>query len=438
MKIRDHFLIAVKSLLRRPWRSLVVLQGVIWGVALTVFPASLRSGAYDQARMKAEEFGVDRVSIQVQHPDTGDVLTLGDCDAIRAAFGPEGGAPEDRRVLACAPIVEKNLWVASMPDSTPTRMDVLFTTAESQEARSFHAARGRYITEDDIRNARRVCVLEALAAEKLFKDEDPLGKTLLIRQGFRMERFRVIGVMEKRSRERLGTDDYGFNRRKGKSMVEKFTGPLGLRRPEQAWKRSEMAVHAPLTSDRGADTKVDWILVRAAKADSTRELKKALNDFLVERGHTVAMYSNLFYPMLIESERHTYGVLYLGILIVCLLMSALAIVNTMLIAVMERSREIAIRRTEGARKWHIAAQFMFESTLMCLVGALIGLPTGLGLAWLNLLLRPRYHALIAVGMPWGTVLPAVGMALAVGILAGVLPAGKAASVDPVVVLSRSA
>lgn len=432
-------MIAVKALLRRPWRSLVVLQGVIWGVALTVFPASLREGARNQARLKAEELGIDRITIQSQYEDAGDALTLKDCDEIRGAFGPSGGMPENLRVTACAPLVVRGDLRVRLPGSLKSiKTDALFTTPESEAARSFHVALGRYLTREDVEDDRKVCVLEALAASALFGDEDPVGRTVLIPGRRKGERYEVVGVMEKRSEERLGTDDYGFRNSGGGSVVERFAKPLGLRMPQQTWKRSETAVHLPLAPESGAETRVDWILLRAAHAENTHELKKALNDFLVERNHSVAIYGNLFYPMLIESERHTYGVLYLAVLLVCLLMSALAIVNVMLIAVMERSREIAIRRTEGARRRHIAAQFMLESALMCVIGAAIGLPTGLGLAWVNLLLRPRFHTLSAVGMPWGTVLPAMGAALAVGILAGVLPASRAASVEPVVILSRSA
>jgi len=439
MRIRDHFLIAIKSLLRRPWRSLVVVQGVIWGVALTVFPASLREGARNQACLRAEEFGVDRISIQLHHEGSGGALTLEDCDAIRSAFGPSSSALPARRVVACAPlVVERDLLVGVVSDPKPITTDRLLTTPEAQDARSFHVARGRYITPDDIECNRRVCVLEALAAAALFGREDPLGKTVVVRQWLKTEYLEVVGVMEKRSEERLGTDDYGFRNRGDNSVVERFTKPMGLKRPEQRWKRSEMAVHVPLVPERGANTKVDWILLRAARADKTVELKTAVNDLLVERGHTVAIYGNLFYPMLIESEQHTYGVLYLAIMLTCLLMSGLAIVNTMLIAIMERSREIAIRRTEGARRWHIAVQFVLESAIMCAIGAVVGLPVGLGLAWVSLLLSPRQHALSAIGLPWGILLPALAAALAVGVLAGVLPARRAASIDPVVILSRNA
>jgi ABC-type antimicrobial peptide transport system permease subunit len=142
--------------------------------------------------------------------------------------------------------------------------------------------------------------------------------------------------------------------------------------------------------------------------------------------------------MLIASEQDISSRLYLAIMLVCMLLSGLAIVNTMLIAVLERAREIAIRRVEGARRRDIAAQFVTETALMCVIGAIIGMPVGLGLAWANIILRPRFHTLSAVGLPWGVVLPIIGAALVVGVLAGLLPARRAAKVDPVVTLSRSA
>lgn len=453
MKIRDNFLIAVKSLLRRPLRTIIVLQGVIWGVALTVFPASLREGAYQQARLRAQELGIDRVSIQVQDPESGDALTVADCDAVNAAFGPGGYSIEGLRVLACAPVkVMEGRIVETADKKAQFTADIVMTSPESEEARSFRVARGRYFTRAEMEKGEAVCVLEALAARELFGDADPIGQSVRVSYLIALPeeiivdpsvtgtepRYTVIGVMEKRSEEQLNTDDYGFRDKGDKGIMERFTKPLGLLRPKERWKRSETAVHVPLLLSEGAATKVDWILLRAANAEKTRQLEQSVNDFLVERGHKVAVYGNLFYPMLIENEKNTSARLYLAIMIACMIMSGLAIVNTMLISVIERSREIAIRRTEGARRRDIAAQFVTESAVMCFIGAILGVPVGLGLAWANILFRPRFHSFSAVAMPWGELALVIVVALFVGVIAGLLPARRAAKVEPVVILSRGA
>jgi len=440
LKIRDNFLIAVKSLLRRPLRTIIVLQGIIWGVALTVFPASLREGAHNQARLRAQELGIDRISIHLQDAESGDALTLEDCAEIDKTFGPKSAAPKTRRILACAPVnVKEGRKARTAESANEITTDIIHTTPQSEEARSFRAAKGRYITQQDIDRHGKVCVLEALIAKELFGEEDPVGRTIFIQYSLiDIQPYRVVGVMEKRSEEQLSTDDYGFKDKGDKSIVERFTRPLGLMRPDEHWKRSEMSIHTPLIPADGPATKVEWILLRAANADTTRDVENAINDFLLERGRTVAVYGNLFYPMLIASEQDVSSRLYLAIMIASMLMSGLAIVNTMLIAVLERAREIAIRRIEGARKRDIAAQFLTETLLMCFIGAVTGVPVGLGLAWSNILLRPRFHTLSAVALPWGEVLPVIGIALLVGVLAGLLPARRAAQVDPVVTLSRSA
>jgi len=440
LKILDNFIIAVKSLLRRPLRTIIVLQGIIWGVALTVFPASLREGARNQAHLRAQELGLDRISVQLQDAGSGDALTLADCAEIEKSFGSKSAAPQTRRILACAPVnVKEGRKARTAESADEVTTDIIYTTPQSEEARSFRAARGRYITREDIDRRDNVCVLEALIAKQLFGDEDPIGGIIVIQYSLiDIRAYRVVGVMEKRNDDQLSTDDYGFKDRGDRSIMERFTKPLGLMRPNEHWKRSETSIHIPLIPANGPATKVEWILLRAAQADNTREVENALNDFLLERGHTVAVYGNLFYPMLIASEQDLSSRLYLAIMIASMLMSGLAIINTMLIAVLERSREIAIRRIEGARRRNIAAQFITETSLMCLIGAVAGVPVGMGLAWVNIMLRPRFHALSAVALPWGELLPVIGIALLVGVLAGLLPARRAAKVDPVVTLSRSA
>jgi putative ABC transport system permease protein len=457
LKIRDNFQIAIKALLRKPLRTIIVLQGIIWGVALAVFPASVREGALNQARLRAQELGIDRVSIQLQDTDSGDALTLGDCDEMKRVFGPGGNMPETRRVMACAPVRVSEGLEAGRPESgKELSTDVIQTTPDLQEAWYFRAARGRYLTQDDIEHHNNVCVLEALAAEKMFGNEDPIGKTILVRppkedarkapggttaarraRG-KVESFKVVGVMEKRSAERLETDDYGFRDKGEGNVIERLSKPLGLLRPKVQWKRSEMSIHTPLFPEEGENSKVDWILIRASHAENTRELEQAVSDFLLDRGHRVAVFGNLLYPILVESEQHINSRLYLAVMVACMLMSGIAIMNTMLITVVEREREIAIRRTEGARRRDIAAQFITESSAMCVIGAVIGVPVGLGMSWLNIMLRPRFHSLSAVGFPWVDILIVAGAALCVGLVAGVLPAARAARLEPVVILSRSA
>ena len=101
---------------------------------------------------------------------------------------------------------------------------------------------------------------------------------------------------------------------------------------------------------------------------------------------------------------------------------------------MERHREIAIRRVEGASKKDIIWQFLTEGIVLCVVGALLGVPLGLGLAYIVSLYEP--YAISGVSVPLKDVLFALGCAVLLGTVAAILPAKRAANLDPVVILQN--
>ena len=427
-KIIRNILIGLRAVVKRPWRNILVLQGIIWGVALIVFPASLRTGSKALAYQKARELRLDHLSIESQIKEVGECLSLADFVALEKEFVPG-------RVVAAAPVQVREGYRLEAQDGV-VETSLVITGPSMQQARDFRVGRGRYFTAEDIKKREKVCVLEPGLAKELFPGKDPLNRYVDVhRPGGEPSRRLVIGVMEQRDPESLATNDLGFTRAREIEAIKLVAQPLGLRNPKQEWKYSDRCIHLPLTVG-GDDTVIDWIVLKAVDAANTKQLQRELIDLFARRGRKAAIYGNLFYPALVEAEKHTYEVLYLAIFFVCVGMSGMAIVIVMLISVVERSREIAIRRIEGAERADIRLQFLAEGGILCLLGGVAGVPLGLLLAEFSAWLRPHIQPLVAVGFPWTTALLAIAGATVVGIVSALLPARRAAGLEPAVVLSQ--
>jgi cell division protein FtsX len=204
----------------------------------------------------------------------------------------------------------------------------------------------------------------------------------------------------------------------------------GLVPGDDDWKRSETAVVVPLgllpTTARTGE--VDWVILRAAPRD-VPETATAIERFLGERGRDVEVGTNMVWPLLASKGLDRYLALNRALFLACLVMGGVVITNLMLLSVLERTREIAIRRTEGAARGDILAQFLGEAFLMGVLGTLVGVPLGLALARVRVALEPV--SMLVVEIPWSAIVVVASMAVATSVLAGLLPALRAARLEPV-------
>ncbi len=436
MGIWDNARIAIRAMLNRPVRTFLVLQGVIWGAAIIVFPAATEKGSIHNALRNASRFKTDEITVRAQERPGLENLKLSDVEAIDAALAG--------RKCGVAPFRTSSgeVFVASRIVKTT----VVGTNETSPRTRSFYPRRGRYITAEDVKQGRRVCVLEALAAEELFPKRSPLGKKVAVRCGDRLLSLEVVGVMENRSEDELATDEYGFRKEGGltgirnrfrakwlREMIRKLKYMVGISLEDTGWKRTEKCVHVPLSLLSRKDDSVDWLIVRT---DPLRVVETAhrIQNLLITRNKEPVLLYNIFLPILLSDQLKLKDDLTVALFILSLIMGGAVITNIMLMAVMERHREIAIRRVEGASKNDIVRQFLTEGMVLCATGGLLGMPLGLGLACIASFFRP--YAISGVGIPLRDMIVAVLSATLLGALAAILPAKRAAKLDPVIVLQN--
>ena len=371
------------------------------GVAIGVFSLTLMmgiTGAMRQEVLKAlGQLGADVIVVV-----PGDFKNLGG-RTIQISFYPtltlqDAEAIKDKcpSVSLVAPYkkVAPNLHFGGKSLSA----DVFGLTPEYEEIAGYSVACGRFLNEEDLEEIRQVAVIGADVAKELYGEPCPVGKTIYLFYA----PYRIVGVMEKR-----GTDISGEN--------------------------LDMRVYIPLTSAMRRVANVDYldgiyVLPLPSKTDEAEDEIKSLllkrhgtEDFTVSRYEDIAntrkQAMEIFSKLSIVVSTIAFGVGALGILAV------------MTLSVYERLVEIGVRRAFGATRWNIFKQFLFESTVLSVSGALFGILFAVLLVLLISQLAgwPFY-------LPFKGALISFSLSVLIGLLSGVYPALRATSFEPKEVL----
>ncbi len=270
--------------------------------------------------------------------------------------------------------------------------------------KNYELSAGRVFTEQEVRAGSTVLVIGDLIAEKLFEGVDPLGKSVTI-AGLP---YRVIGVVKKQG------NLFGISL--DKFAVMPFTAPA--RRhicPHNVLDELQVqaASHGDMVAAMGE---------AEARMRGRRQLKpRDENNFHLQTSEGA-----------LSGWKKISGILMMalpGLVAISLVVGGIVIMNIMLMAVSERTREIGIRKALGARRRDIMAQFIVESATLSVVGAALGILAGLGLAWVVQALTPMPAAVA----PW-SVAVGVLLGISVGVIAGAYPASRAARLDPITAL----
>lgn len=270
--------------------------------------------------------------------------------------------------------------------------------------RNFDIASGRAFTSQEVRAGASVAVIGDLVAERLFAGQDPLGRSVTIR-GIP---YRVVGVVAKQG-TLFGISLDKFAVVPFTSHAKRWTCPLnGIR--EVQFQASD-----PVTM-RLAMEEVETIMRGRHQLKPTEA-----NDFHMQTAEGA-----------LEGWQKISAILFAalpGLVAISLVVGGIVIMNIMLMAVAERTREIGIRKALGAKRRDILAQFIVESATLATVGAMFGVGLGIGLAFVVKSLTP----LPAAVAPW-SIGVGVFLGVAVGMTAGIYPASRASRLDPIAAL----
>ena len=407
MQFWEGVSLALNQLRTEKLKSFFSLLGVILGVMFLIVVVTVVEGLdrYVREEVTAQVFGINTVTLR-RWPE-GDVnsnreerrawrrrplLRYDDADALR-----------ERLSIPALIAVESTTRSTAVGDNGRTVTGVRVTGASPEifEIRNLTAARGRVFTPQEADAGVPVIVLGSETAEIVFEDDDPLGRTVRLR-GFP---YRVIGVLEERG-SIFGESLDNFAYAPARSPIQTITNPRGI--------VDEVIIQT-----------VDPSLIREAQLEAEgimrtrRRLPPAeASDFALETtDEAISFWDNISRILFLALP---------GLVAISLVVGGIVIMNIMLVSVMERTREIGVRKALGARRRDIMTQVLIEAATLSTVGAAFGVAAGIAIATFIAAVSPLPAA---VSAKWITV--GVVLGTSVGIGAGVYPASQASKLDPV-------
>jgi putative ABC transport system permease protein len=405
--LRETLWLALDALHAHKLRSFLTLLGVILAVTTLVAVMSVVDGlnryVSDRvANLGSDAFVVDRFGIITNFDEWNKArkrppITLDDFEYLRDRM-------QLARRVGAAENTTADVRFGNVLDEDA---NVLGVTPNYAEIRSFEVAAGRFLTDADELHRAPVCFIGADLVEKFFPGLDPIGKE--IRAG--SEQYEIVGVAKARGSVFGQTQDNFI-------MM-----PLGTYR--KSW-------HAP-------DDSLDIFI----QARGTEWMNQALDEarvMLRARRHTEYSAPDSFGLIASASitglwERLTGNVFAIAVSLtsVFLVVGGIVIMNIMLASVTERTREIGLRKSLGARRRHIIMQFLVESAVLAAVGGLTGILLALGITELVRVTTP-----IPISTPMRAVITALALSTVVGLFFGIYPAMRAARLDPIEALRAEA
>ena len=392
MKTADMLALSLKGLLRYKFRSILSAIGVVFGVASVISMMSIGEGAKQEVIDQLKFLGTNNISIDnvrgknVIDPSEG--LSMDDAERIASVL---------KDSIIVSPVR------TNIGDYSYKGINSVFRTMavlpQYFEINSMTLEKGRFFDDKDSVSKNMVCIIGAGLRKELFKFEDPIGKCIFLNGHC----YTVIG----------------------------FLGNINIPKPSvEVIKTHDINrdVYIPLSSEMSENIFIDRI---AIKVFSDEKVVAAANIIktILDRVHKGAAHYEIIIPreLLRQSyeTRKTFTIVLVLISGITLLVGGIGIMNTMLLNITKRTKEIGIRRALGSTKNEILLQFLIESVLLTVIGGLMGIVIGYASSALI-----KYYAQWRIIVSVNAVFFAFIISVTVGVLSGLYPAYKASELDP--------
>ncbi len=399
MKLKNILVAALKSILKSRMRSLLTTLGIIIGVAAVIVMVSIGEGAQRQVEQQIAALGSNLLIVFPGASTAGGVnrgagssnrFTMEDVNAIK---------DNATYIKAVSPIVRAGAQVIGGVGNWNTQINGV--SPEYLDIRSWRLQSGEFFTTKDVVARSKVCIIGSEVKKNLFPNSDPIGELIRIRS----VPFKVIGVLEEKGQSAVGTNNDDIILAPSSSVLDRLSGGRYINYIQAS--------------------AVTLAQIGQAQAELTRIMREAhhLHDG-DDDDFTIRNQADLT-----EAATATTKVLTLllgSVAAVSLVVGGIGIMNIMLVSVTERTREIGIRLSIGARATDILVQFLTEAIILSLSGGLIGILLAFGIAFI----LNNYSSQPAVIQP-AIIFISFAFAGAVGIFFGFYPARKAANLNPI-------
>lgn len=395
--------ISLNSLFENKSRSFLTMLGIIIGIGSVILMVSIGKGAERLILASIESFGNRSIFVQPGGGTQGGPPSITAIDKVKYK---DYLAMRNLDYLEdVAPILIYST-VASY-QSQNQRVRVVGTNEYYAKAINSGVQEGRFLTLEDLTNSSRVVVIGETNASELFGDQDPIGKQIKI-NGLN---FTVIGLMEKQ----------------GQRFFQDF----------------DSRIIVPITTMRSSIFGVDYVFSILANAKGN--VNEAIEDvrFFLRKRHAIynpeddpnkddfKVISQVDGAQTFQQVADTMTMFLVAVAAISLLVGGIGIMNIMLVAVSERTREIGIRKAVGANNSDILLQFLIEAVVLTFVAGIIGVTGGIFFSWLIAVIlvnfQPDWRFIITID----SVLIAFGVSVLIGLVFGIYPARNASKLDTI-------
>ena len=392
--------IALRALANNKLRGFLTMLGIIIGVASVITMLAIGQGSKKSIQEQISEMGSNMIMIQPGGDMRGGVRQEASAMETLKLQDYEDIVNETRYVSAATPTVNSSGQVICGAENAPTT--IYGVSPEYMEIRRYEIEDGEMFSEQDVRTAAKVCVVGKTIVDNLFPDGgNPVGKVVR----FEKLPFRIVGVLKSKGYNSMGMDQDDLILAPYTTIQKKVLAITHLQGITCSALKEEY-------TDQAID-EISEILRRNHRLKDTDD-----DDFTIRSTQELST--------MLTSTTDIMTTLLAAVAGISLLVGGIGIMNIMYVSVTERTREIGLRMSIGAKGIDILAQFLIESILISVTGGLIGVILGVGAALVvNIVARfPIYI------QPWSVLLSFV-VCTVTGVFFGWYPAKKAARLDPI-------
>ncbi|MEE2889420.1 MAG: ABC transporter permease [Planctomycetota bacterium] len=409
----------LRNLVGYPMRTVLTMLGVVFGVGSVIAMLALGAGAERELLREIGRLGIQNIiinSIKPEEPET---------SSQRSNWINSYGITfkDHRQIVDTIPGIERALPVhvskkTVWQGSRRVEGTLYAVTPEHLDMFGLNTSIGRNLTHVDDEKLSRVCVIRSGLLKELGIYQDPIGFPLNVGN----ETFHIVGVLAEDSflgyaRKALSVDA------KSSEIYVPYNSILRRHGTRSIVRRSG--------SSEATDVELNQVVISVTDLDQVLVTARMLGS-LLERNHPEQDYE-LVVPLEVLSQRQktqqVFNIALVAIASISLLVGGIGIANIMLATVTERTKEIGVRRALGARRRHIIAQFLTETTTISTIGGTVGVLVGIGLVQV-LTFFTGWSAAITLS----SVFLSLSISMAVGIISGIYPARRAAGLDPIAAL----
>ena len=383
MKFTQGIKMALSSVVANKMRSFLTMLGIIIGILSVIILIGMGQGTKQQVADQIQGLGTNLITVSITGSRD---ITVSNDDI--ASLDTKPG------IKAIAPIIDGNVTAEAGDKNTTTTVES--TTPNYEEIKQVGVDSGRFINQNDIDNRYRVAVVGVDVIDAIFPNRNVVGKTMLINGNL----FTIIGVLQSTGSTSAGSND------------NKIIIPIS-------------------TAERLLKNKsIRTFYVEATSPDTVNDAMANLQVFMLRKSNNNSSVFSVFNQSDLLStataSSNSMTLMLGGIAGISLLVGGIGIMNIMLVSVMERTREIGLRKSIGAKRGDILLQFLIESLVISGVGGIIGVVGG----FIGADLLGKFANISVLISPM-VVFLAFGFSAGVGIIFGLYPANKASKLRPI-------